>query len=152
MLIIQLVAGIFSVVKDNRYVFSNSYKVNELLAEVPAGEKTVTDYWALNAIAAFADKPFYCIDIEKEIPFVLWNRELGEALRKKSRYLTGITNYFEKEKISKVYMLSIGSPAIISRVDPQLATSYHVVLVDKREGAIEKAGNLYLYEISRYQQ
>jgi hypothetical protein len=150
LLIIQLTGGVFAAVKDIRHPFSNSCKVNELLAKIPAGEKIITDYWTLDAVAAFADKPFYCIEMQKEISFVVWNRELGEVLKKRSRYIEGINNLFQKEGINKVYMLSIGLTETLLKADQQLATSYHVILIDKREGAMEKSSNLYLYRISMY--
>lgn len=148
LLVIQIGAAVFSMAKDIQYTFSNSYKVNELLMKIPPQEKAVTDYWALNAIATFTDKPFFCVDIQKEVSFVLWNRELGDRLRKKFRYAEGIGGYFQNEHVNSVYMLSIASPETLHRTDSQLAELYQVVLIDKRDSAIEKAGNLYLYKVS----
>ena len=149
LLIIQLAGGIFAVVKDIRYSFSNSYKIAELLKQVPADEKLVTDYWGLNTISAFLDRPAYCIDIQKEVSFIKWDKDLREMIEKKYRYYDGISDYFQKGKINSVYMLSTGSPATLSQDDPQLSKSYHVVLVNKIEGAIEKYSNLYLYRINK---
>ena len=42
-------------------------------------------------------------------------------------------------------MISTGSPEILQRVDRKLFESFTVDLVDKKEGAIEKGGNIYLY-------
>ncbi|HEX5654361.1 MAG TPA: hypothetical protein VFX58_14865 [Chitinophagaceae bacterium] len=149
LLVIQLIGGAYAVVKDIQHPFSNAYRVKELLSRIPPGEKAVTDYWTLNSIAAFADSSFYSIDLQKEISFVLWNKELGEALKKEHRYYEGVRHYFQKEGINRVYMLSLASPIAFSGIDPQLPKSFHVELVEKIEGAIEKAGNLYLYRISR---
>ena len=68
-----MIAGVFTVSKDIQLPFSNLYRVNELLKEVPANEKIVTDYWCLNTVSAFTDKPFYCIELNKEMSFVLLN-------------------------------------------------------------------------------
>jgi hypothetical protein len=149
-LIVQLIGSVFTVPKDIRLPFSNAYRVNELLEEVPANEKIVTDYWAMNTIAAFADRPFYCVDLQKEISFIRWNSDLGIMQNRKYRYFEGVKNLFQKEAINKVYMISTGAPPILFRVDSQLFKSYQVKLVDKREGAIEKGGNLYLYQITSY--
>lgn len=150
LLVLQLIGGAYAVVKDIRHPFSNSYRVKELLNRIPPGEKAVTDYWTLNSIAAFADTSFYCIDLQKEISFVLWNQELAAVLKRQSRYAEGIHDYFQKEGVKSVYMLSLASPESFFHIDPQLEKSFHVELVEKIEGAIEKAGNLYLYKISGY--
>jgi len=148
MLVIQIMAGVFIVTKDIRLPFSNAYKVNELLKEVPQNEKAVTDYWALNTISAFADTSFYCIDMEKEMSYLLWNTELSDMQKKTNRYYDGINNFFQKEGIRKLYLISTRSPESLFKTDSKLSTSFQVILVDKREGAIEKGSNLYLYEIS----
>jgi hypothetical protein len=149
-LIVQLIGSVFIVSKDILLPFSNAHRVNELLKEVPGNEKTVADYWALNTIAAFADRPFYCVDLQKEISFIQWNTDLAILQNKKYRYFEGIRNLFQKEAINKVYMVSIGSPTKLFKADSLLFKSYHVQLIDKREGAIEKGGNLYLYRITTY--
>ena len=147
-LLIQIIAACFVVAKDIRLPFSNAFKVNELLHEVPQNEKTVTDYWALNAIAAFADKSFYCIDMQKEMSYLLWNSELANNLKRPDRYYVGINNLFQKEGIKKVWLVSTRSPESLNRADSKIFTTFKVRLVDKREGAIEKGSDLYLYEIS----
>jgi hypothetical protein len=147
-LLVQIASGIFAISKDIRFVFSNDYKVNELLDQVPANERKVTDYWAMNVVEAFTDKEMYCVDMEKEIKFIQWNSDLGEMMKKEYRYYEGIRNLFQKEHISRVYMISTGSPETLQRVDAELFRSFRVNLTDKRDGAIEKGGNLYLYQIS----
>ena len=44
-------------------------------------------------------------------------------------------------------MITTNSPQKMFKLDSQLFKSYKVKLIDKREGAIEKAGNLYLFQI-----
>jgi hypothetical protein len=149
-LIVQMMGSFFTISKDIRQPFSNAYRVNELLREVPANEKTVTDYWAMNTISAFMDRPFYCVDLQKEISFVKWNSDLGRMQARQYRYFDGVKNLFQKNGLNKVYMLSTGPPPVLFKVDSQLFKSYQVKLIDKREGAIEKGGNLYLYQINSY--
>ena len=148
LLIIQIAGGIFAVVKDIRYPFSNSYKIGELLKQVPANEKLVTDYWGLNTVSAFLDRPAYCVDIQKEVSFIKWDKDLKAVVEEKYRYSDGLNNYFQKQNTSSVYLFSTSSMKTLSKIDPQLSRSYQVVLVDKIEGAIEKSSNLYLYRIN----
>jgi hypothetical protein len=146
-LTIQLAAGIFTVVKDIRLPFSNLHKVSELLSEVPAGERTVCDYWALNSVSAFAGKPFYCVDLQKQATFILWGSDMAAMQKRAHRYTDGVRYLFQKENIQSVYLVSTGSLSNIERLDSLFVPSFHVELVDKREGAIEKGSNLYLYHI-----
>jgi hypothetical protein len=150
LLVIQTIAGVFTVLKDIQLPFSNSYKVNELLKEVPANEKIVTDYWCLNTVSAFTDKPSYCIELKKEMSFVLLNNELASALMKPGRYYNGVKKLFEQEGLKSIYMISLQSPENISELDSILPRSFEVKLIDKREGAIEKGSNLYLYQIMAF--
>jgi hypothetical protein len=148
LLIIQIIAGVFVAIKDIRRPFSNANKVTELLKTPAPGERVVSDYWAMNTIAAFADRPFYCLELEKDITFVLWGSELGNVLKSKYRYFDGVTHLFQKEGINRLYLVSTASPEMINRADQKVFQEYKVKVVDKKEGAVEKGGNLYLYEIS----
>jgi hypothetical protein len=147
-LAVQVIAGIVAVVKDIHSPFSNSYRVHELIQQVPADKKLVCDYWAVNTYSAYADRPVYCIDLQKDANMVLFDNYLRQRLRSKYRYLEGV-NYFGKTTgIRSFYMLSTHSPETLSSIDPMLQSELQLRLVDKREGAIEKFSNLYLYEIS----
>jgi hypothetical protein len=147
LLIIQVIAGIFTVSKDIQRPFSNANKVTELMKEVPPDGKAVTDYWALNTISAFADTSFFCVDMQKEVSFLLWNSDLEKTLKKTDRYTDGVNYLFQKRGVDKIYMISIASPQSLSLAAPLLAKSYQVTLIDKRVGAIERGGDLYLYKI-----
>ena len=148
MLLIQIIAGSFIVSKDILLPFSNANKIKELLKEVPQNEKTVTDYWTINAISAFSDESFYCIDIQKEMSYLLWNAELANGLKQPNRYYNGVNDLFQKEGLKKIYLVSTRSPENLFKTDPKLSASFRVTLVDKRDGAIEKGSNLYLYKIN----
>lgn len=149
LLSLQIIAAVISVVKDWKYTFSNASRVNELILRVPPNEKAVTDYWAVNTISTFADRSFFCIDLQKEISYVQWATDLGNMSKKPYRYMEGVQNYFHQTGVSRVYMISCGSPPVLFNADPQLNKVYDVELVYKIEGAIEKGGNLYLYKIER---
>lgn len=147
LLIVQLFGSIQPVVEDIRFPFSNANRIAELINEVPPGKKVVTDYWTLNAVSAFTDKPFYCIDLQKEISFIIWDGHLKTMLDKKERFTDGVEKLQKASGINSLFLVSVNPPDILSKVDSKLETKYAVNLVDKREGAIERSGNLYLYEI-----
>jgi hypothetical protein len=128
----------------------HSYRVNELINEVPLNEKIVTDYWCVNTVSAFTDTAFYCIGLDSMPTFLQWKEEFNT--RSPGVYLNSIRKLFEKEGLTKIYLVSTYSPRIISELDPQLQKVFQLKVIDKREGAIHKWGNLYLYEISRFQQ
>ena len=148
LLIVQIIGGIFAVVEDIRFPFSLAYKANEVYQEVDPHERTVTDYWSINAISAFIDKPFYCIDIQKTKSFLFWDHDIIKAETDPHAYTDGVKALFKKEGITRVFLISINPPQKISLLDPQLFKSFQVKLIDSREGAIENGGNLYLYRIS----
>ena len=148
LLITQLIAGVFAISKDIQLPFANLYKIDELLKEIPANDKLVTDYWTANAFIAFTDKPAYCIDMKKEISFLLWASDLEVIQKDPYRYCTGLKYFFQKEGVKTTYLISMAPSQSLFKVDPLLSTSFHVTLIDKREGAIEKGSNLYLYQIT----
>jgi len=147
---IQVVAGVFTITKDIRLSFCNFHRVNELLKEVPVNEKIITDCWCVNTISAFTDTAFYCIGLDSMPAFLQWKKE--SKTRDPGVYLNSIKKLFEKEDLKKIYLVSTYSPSIISELDPQLENLFHLKMIDKREGAIDKWGNLYLYEINPFLQ
>ncbi len=147
LLMLQLIASILPVVKDIRYPFSNFNKVQELLKEVPAGERTTTDYWALNTTSAYTGNGLYCIDLQRKMKFITWGHDYKIMSAIPNRYYAGVKHLFRQEGIGSVYMISSAEPERLLNFDPMLRDSFRVELVDQRIGAIEKGGNLYLYHI-----
>jgi len=145
LLIIQIIAGGFAIAKDIRLPFSNTWQVPALIKEIPAGGKPVTDYWTANAVIAFTDKPVYCLDLQQELSFVLFDSRLIPVDHNPHRYTDELQQLFQKNGNHTVYMLSLSSPQLLNRVDTLLAKSCRFTLIDKREGAIEQGSNLYLY-------
>ena len=143
---VQVVAGAFTITKDIRLPFSNFYRVNELINEVPVNEKIVTDYWCVNTISAFTDTAYYCIGMDTIPTFLQWKKH---HTRGPGVYLNSIKKLFETEHLKRIYLVSTYSPPIILEVDPQMEEFFPLKIVDKREGAIDKWANLYLYEINR---
>ena len=148
LLVLQLIAGVYPLLQDIRYPFSNLYRVNELIKEVPVDEKIVSSYWAMNGVVAFTDKPAYCIDLQEEKSFLLFDDAIAAMQNKPDRYLDGVKNIFQQKGIKSIYMISTDPPEILFQTDPGLPKSFRVTLADKIEGAIEKGSNLYLYKIT----
>jgi hypothetical protein len=140
-------AGIFIVSKDIRLPFSNSYRVKELINKVPLNEKVVSDYLMLNTISAYTDKPFYCLPAQKTLLFLSIGKDIN-IQQDSGHYCNPLNDFFHKEQIKTLYMLSTQSPKGLSEIDSKLFSSFHVQLIGKIEGAIEKGSNLYLYQIS----
>lgn len=147
LLAIQMIAGIFIVAKDSSLPFSNFYRTKELLGKVPPGKPVVTEYWALIAGSAYLDRPFYCIDLQQQKSFIMWDAGMAAMTKKPSRYYDGFTAFFSKHSVKEVYFFSASSPEILRSIDARLFSSFRVLEVAKIEGAIEKWSNLYLYRI-----
>lgn len=143
----QLTAGFFFVIQDIRLPFSNLYKMTTVLQEVPPGQKLVTDYWTMNAVVAYMDKPVYCVELQREISFVKWNNELSTALHNPHRYEDCLRQLLLTEKRHSVYLISQNAPAVLNKIDPSLSDRFRLTMVDKKEGALEGGSNLYLYRI-----
>ena len=143
---IHVVAGVFTISKDIRLPFANSYRVNELINVVPLNEKIVTDYWCVNTISAFTDTAFYCIGLDSMPTFLQWKKEFNT--RSPGVYSNSVKKLFEQEGLKKIYLVSTYSQGTIFELDPQLEKVFQLKVIDKREGAIHKWGNLYLYEIN----
>jgi hypothetical protein len=144
----QIVAGVFAFVETLRFPFSNLDQIKTLAGEVPAGGQLVTDYWTMNAYATFMNRPIYCIDLQKERSFIMWNRDMAALLKNPYRYTSGLAAFFAGSRINAVYMVSLSKPELLSAIDGKLMSTYQVELLDKRDGAIEKGSNLYLYKIT----
>jgi hypothetical protein len=148
LLAVQLAAGVFAVFWDIRLPFSNLYRTRELAREVPAGKRLVTDYWTMNGYVAYLDRPAYCIDAGRELSFVTWGPDITAIQHNPHRYTDGVQKLFQQEKMQEVYMISLAPSQMLDQADSSFYRSFHVRLIDSREGAIEKGGNLYLYKIT----
>lgn len=145
----QIVAGVFALVQTFRFPFSRLDRIQTLAGDVPAGSPLVTDYWTMNAYATFMNKPIYCVDLQKEKSFVMWNSEIAAVLKNPHRYSSGLAVLFTRPETPAVYLVSTYDPALLAELDEKLMSTYHVELFDKRDGAIEKGSNLYLYKITQ---
>lgn len=149
LLFVQVIAAVFSVAKDIKDPFSNAYRLEELIRKIPAGNKWVTDYWCLNNISAYLDTSAYCIDLQKEKTFLQWNNEMKQMLQKPNRYSAGMDVFFETEKLTSTFLVTIHLPQNIENIDSGFYGNYKLDILEKIEGAIEKSSNLYLYQVSR---
>lgn len=149
LLSLQIIAGAIIISKDLQLPFSNDYKIKAMLDHVPAGQKVVTDYWGLIAANAYTDKPWYCIDLEKEHTFIVWGADMVSMREKLHRYYTGVHTIFQQENVHVIYLVSNSSPQALMGIDKKLFAGYHVAVVEQQANAIEKWSNLYLYRISK---
>jgi hypothetical protein len=147
LLVVQLISGIFIVAKDINLPFSNAFRAKELLDKKPPDAAIVTDYWALSALAAYTDKPYYCVDLQKETSFILWGSDMVAVRKNENRYYDGINNFMQHHRLKEVYMVSTSDSGVLYKIDPKLFMAYKVEVIDQYEGAIEKWSNLYLYRI-----
>ena len=152
LLIVQMIGGIFSVAQDIRFPFSNAHKINELLKTIPSTKNLVSDYWTVNVVSAYTDKPVYCLEMQREMSFLLWTKELEAMRTKPNTYTSGLVKFFETKQLNQAYFISINPPQLVEMRDSSFFKSFKVELVDKREGAIEKGSNLYLYQIDSVTQ
>jgi hypothetical protein len=146
-LIIHVIAGAFALNRDHTQPFSNASKVRELYAQVPAGAMVVTDYWCLNNLSAFLDRPFHCLEHRKELSFLRWDQELAKATKQPNFYTSGLRELWQSSAFEEVYMISVNDAERLQAKDSELSARFDVALIDRTEGAIEAHSNVYLYRI-----
>ena len=149
LLVVQIVATAIALSSEWNKPFSNFNRVGGLIAKAPAGEKLVCDYWGLNAVAAFTDRPLYCIDLQREVNFLLWDEHMARLMKLPHRYADGAAQLFQ-QGLDGFWMISSGSPAELAKVDDLFQQTYNVALTDSVGGAIEKGGNVYLYRVEKH--
>lgn len=149
LLLIQLFGSTIIIPREMRYPFSNAYRVHELLKEVPANEQIVTDYWCLDMLSAYTDKPLYCIDLRREASFIQWSAEFKTVINTPALYYNGMEVFLQREGIKETYMITSQSPEGLALKDPRFLKAFDVELIDKKEHAIERSSNLYLYRIRK---
>lgn len=151
LLVVQLIAGVFAISRDIRYPFSNACHAREILKEVPAGEKLVTDFLAADVLSAYTGKAFYCVDLQRELSFLQWKAEYSAIWIKQDHYYNGMKGLLERDGMKDVYFISTRSQKELNQMDKKLLQAFRLELVDKRGNAIEKWSNLYLYRVTKYQ-
>lgn len=148
LLAIQIIGCTIAVTKDIRYPFSMAYKAGEVLKEVPAGGKIVTDFWCVDMLSTYTGKAFYCIDIQREFSFLQWKVEYRMLLEAHDSYYNGMKELFEREHLKEVYFITARSREYIKRRYSPLLQAFQLDLIDKRDHAIEESSNLYLYRVT----
>jgi glycosyltransferase involved in cell wall biosynthesis len=146
-LVIQLGAGLFAIAADIRFPFSNTNRIPALIREVPAGSLLVTDYWTMNAITAYTDRPVYCVDVQRPLSFLLFNSRLKAIDADPHRYTNGLLHLFKERPIDSAYLLSLSSPQLLSRIDNRLNKDFLLAIMDQTTGAIERGSDVYLYKV-----
>jgi hypothetical protein len=151
LLVIQLAGSIVAVTRDIRYPFSNAYYTNEVLKKVPPGKRIVTDFWCADMLSAYTGKAFYCVELERDFAFLQWKTEYRRIFTSPGYYYRGMKKLFEREHVKEVYFVTTRSGADLQQVDGTFMRSFQVNLVDKRDQAIEKSSNLFLYLVRKRQ-
>jgi hypothetical protein len=146
LLLLQVVGGVFAVSRDARADFSQAPRVGELIAEVPPGAELVTDVWTEDTVVAFTDRPLPCLGLDRPVAFLRWDTEL-EAVTPTS-YSVGLRKVFLRAGAASVYLVSSQTTRTIFEIDPAAEAAFAFTLVDRRDGAIERWSNLYLYRIT----
>jgi hypothetical protein len=151
LLAVQIIGGGFAFIRDLQKPFSYSKEMTTLLREVPPGEKWVTDYWTMNTVVARTDHPAYCVDMEKDMSFVLWASDIAALAKKQDRYTEGLNRLFAQGDPKAVYLITHAPLETVLQTGKQLTSSYRLSLVDSRVGAIDKGSDLYLFRIEPIQ-
>jgi glycosyltransferase involved in cell wall biosynthesis len=151
LLIAQLAGGAFAYVQDLQRPFSYSKELTDVLGKVPPGEKWVTDYWTMNTVVARTDRPAYCVDMEKDLSYILWASDIALMQRRPYRYTDGLNHLFAQGKFPAIYMITHAPLSALEQADTKLASSYRLSVVDSRVGAIDRGSDLYLYRIEPIQ-
>jgi len=147
LLAVQVIACTIAVSRDIRYPFSNAYHTREVLKEVPAGERIVTDFWCADMLSTYAGKGFYCVDMHRELSFLQWKVEYKVLLESPDSYYNGMKELFEREHLKEAYFITARSREYLNRRYSPLLQAFRLELVDKRDHAIEESSNLYLYRV-----
>jgi hypothetical protein len=176
LLLLQVAGGVFAVWRDARAEFSEGPRVGELIAEVPPGAELVTDVWTEDTVVAFTDHPLPCLGLDRPVAFLRWDTEL-EAITPTS-YSMGLRRVFLRTGAAPVYLVSSQSTQTIFEIDRTADARtadaraadartadaraadaraadartadapFAFTLVDRRDGAIERWSNLYLYRVT----
>jgi hypothetical protein len=146
-LALQIGGGIIAIDRDRTLPFSNSAKVRELYTKVPANALVVTDYWCLNNLSAFLDRPFYCLEQRKDLTFLRWDQNLAQAIQQRNFYASGLHGLWKERALEEVYMISVNDPQRMRTLDSELSADFDLSTIDQWEGAIEAHSNVYLYRI-----
>jgi hypothetical protein len=146
LLLLQVAGGVFAVWRDARGAFSEAPRVGELIAEVPPGAELVTDVWTEDTVVAFTDHPLPCLGLDRPVAFLRWDSEL-EAITPTS-YSVGLRSVFLRTGAAPVYLVSSQTTKTIFEIDPAAEAAFAFTPVDRRDGAIERWSNLYLYRVT----
>ncbi len=147
LLLVNFISGIWAWQSDLRRPFSRFGDVEDLLSG--ADPKTlVTDFWGLTFLSAATNKSYYCVESQGLKSYLLLDDSMFYFLRDPQRYTKGIAGFMKRHKTDKVSLFSIYNQNQLINIDTMLPVAYNLELTNKREGAIEKFSNLYIYSIT----
>jgi hypothetical protein len=147
LLALQLPGGLFAAVMDIRRPFSNLYRLSALLRKVPDHHRIVTDYWTMEGFSAFMDQPVYCLDAGRMLSFMVWDAGATALQKDPARYTRHLPGLLDAGRTGFIYLVTQNPPDLLTNLDPELARSFRITMVDAIGGAIEDGGNIYLYKL-----
>ncbi|MEO8085447.1 MAG: hypothetical protein ABI763_01430 [Bacteroidota bacterium] len=146
LLLLQVPAGIFAVVKDYRAKFSSAETVVAMRNEIPQSAFVATDYWCLNNLAAYLDTPVYCLELKRPVSFLIWNSEMKDIIH--YDYVAGLEALLNLNGNLPFYFFSIHNETeLLGNESP--AIKMNVKLIGYSGDAIEKSGRVFLYLVER---
>lgn len=143
----QVAGACVALKKDWKYPFSHAAEIREIAAKIPEGGQLVTDYWCLNYLSAYLDRPLYCLGFNQERSFLLWDTELTEVARQPDIYTQGMSRYFQAHGGKEVYLITNMPRQEIVKRDSLFFTTFRAQLFAGQYDAIERYSNIYLYRI-----
>lgn len=149
LLFLQIPGAVFAMWQDRKFTFSKAPEIPKLIREVPAKDSILTDFYALNPLLAFTDRPWYCLEAKKEVNCILWTQELTKLAGTRSPYRDGADFYFGLHAEDHFYLITSLPAKQFSERDSCFTSEYGVRLMDSLVGSLEKYSNLYLYEVAR---
>lgn len=147
--IAQIAGSLVAVPADIKKTFSHASKVKEVTDKLPPGETVATDYWCLNNLSAFTAKPYFCVGLNKEVSYILWDEAFAKSISAPLIYTTGFDLLFSQTKKNDITFLSTNDPGGIAWNDTLVNSRYKIELKESFTGAIDKGGNMYVYKVSR---
>lgn len=148
LLLVQLAGAFVAVKKDRDFPFTHAGEIKAISKLVPPGSEIVTDYWCLNYVSAFLDRPVYCFGFNKEKSFLLWDQEMLSVSEKKNMYTEGAVVYFKKSNKPYVYFIANTPKHDIIGRDSLFFKTFNAELLTGQYNALEKYSNIYLYRLS----
>lgn len=146
--ILQIPRGIFSLYKDFSLPFSQSESVVEISKNITRNSTILSNYWCINNLSAYLDRPYYCLETRQMESFVLWDSKIKSFFLDSISFKNGLDFYFKRSTENYMYLFSTLSMSEIIQMDSTVMNNYNFRTIQIKEGAIERSGNIYLFKVN----